>query len=273
MKQGFHKLYEFFDKLPLCYLLTSAIGWQRTGCFYCPTFPDSFPSSFVNAPPSLAPSCLLTFLSLLPSFLSSLNCIFSFYTATSLSLLPLPLLLTFIPFSPPSCSLHPSYHFWLVHLIIFHLLSTLETPRDYPSFPKSICFLHCSPSSPSSLQEHHLSTFIIHPQSLWKEKSESSSSDHFLLLHHLSFCLLLLFIFSTVDYLSSVSTSSSPPISPLYLSLHSEFLLANCSDVEAHRSSPLMLTLLHDSCWRNPTGTPKTGGAQEERQRQRKREG
>lgn len=88
------------------------------------------------------------------------------------------------------------------------------------------------------------------------------------LLHH--FPPFSVFSFVTPDRLSSVSTSLSPPVSLLYPSLHSEFLLANCSGVEAHRSSPLMLTLLHDSCWRNPTGTRRTGGARGgERLRQR----
>lgn len=150
----------FFDKLPLCFLLTSAIGWHRTGCFYCPTFPVSFPFSFVNALALLAPSCLLVFLSLLPSFLSSLNCMFSFYTAPSLALLPLPILLTFIPFSPPSCSLHPSYHFGSVRLIILHLLSTLETPWDYllsqiHLFPSLFTFFLIISTRASSVYFHH----------------------------------------------------------------------------------------------------------------------
>ena len=142
---------------------------------------------------------------------------------------------------PPPC------HSGSLHLITLHLLSTLEISLDRSSFPRSIYFL----------QSLYAFTFL--PITSARASSDSSTTSP-----------PFVFSLATPDRLSSASTSLSPPVSLLYPSLHSEFLLANCSGVEAHRSSPLMLTLLHDSCWRNPTGTRRTGGARGgERLRQR----
>ena len=127
--------------------------------------------------------------------------------------------------------------------------------------------------------------FPLHPEPLLKEKS----LNHLLISQSFSdvislFCttpppisplyLTLLFLFSKTLDLIFLSPLSQPlhHLPFLYLSLHSEFLLANCSCVEAHRSSPLMLKLLHDSCWRNPTGTQKReGGGKMETRRRRGR--
>jgi len=60
-----------------------------------------------------------------------------------------------------------------------------------------------------------------------------------------------------------MTSFSHYPLVPFFISLfvlHSDFLLANCSDVEAHRSSELVLTLLYDSCRRNPTGIQRGEG-------------
>lgn len=85
-----------------------------------------------------SPAVLLSLnpcLSLSPTF-PSLTCVISFFS----SLFSPPLLLTFRPFSPPSCSLHPSHYFGSIHLITLHLLSTLGSPTSSPSFP-SIVFI------------------------------------------------------------------------------------------------------------------------------------
>lgn len=183
MKPSFQELYEFFDKLPLCYLLASAkrVGTEQDASTVLLSLTPSLSPLLMHQHdvPLLALPHPLTFLSLLPSFLPSLTCILPFFTPTSLSLLPLPPPLTFTPFSPPSCSLHPSYHFGPVHPITLHLLSILEIPPDYPSFPRSICSLH---SLHVHLLPHHLyksivCLFLLHTLNLTERKS----------LKHLSF--------------------------------------------------------------------------------------
>lgn len=165
-----------------------------------------------------------------------------FFTSPSLRLLFSAPPLTFSPLSSPSCSLHPpprpSYHFGSVHLITLRLLSTLETPpAGLPSPARSI----------SSLRSFATSTNRL-------PKPRQNSSLHFLLL-----CSC------------HARPGSSPPLSqPLhcllflhcYIPLHSEFLTANCSGVEApiidHLPSypQCRLTVAGE----NSTGTPRMVG-------------
>lgn len=106
-----------FDKLLLRYLLTSA---------QCAGAEQVSPAVLLFLTPCL---------SLSPIF-PSLTCVISFFTPTSLP----PLLLTFSPFSSPSCSLHPFHYFGSIHLITLHLLSTLGSPTYSPPFPHLIHF-------------------------------------------------------------------------------------------------------------------------------------
>lgn len=106
-----------FDKLLLRYLLTSA---------QCAGAEQVSPAVLLSLTPCL---------SLSPIF-PSLTCVISFFTPTSLP----PLLLTFSPFSSPSCSLHPFHYFGSIHLITLHLLSTLGSPTYSPPFPHLIHF-------------------------------------------------------------------------------------------------------------------------------------
>lgn len=111
-----------FDKLLLHYLLTSAqcVGAEQVS-----------PAVLLSLTPCLS----------LSPISPSPTCVISFFTPTSLP----PLLLTFSPFSPPSCSLHPSHNFGSIHLITLHLLSTLGSLTYSASFPHlihiySLCF-------------------------------------------------------------------------------------------------------------------------------------
>lgn len=206
---------------------------------------------------------------LLHFFLLSLDPPFSFpHSHYPLSIQSLPPLSTLASSFAHGSSLCPSYRFGSLHLITLHLLSTLGIPPDDPSSPWSIYFLHSLHTltfSPPPLWEHHLSTFTIsplHPEPLLKKKSESS---HFWVLFRFHVAVLPPLHYPCVHVFCSFFTRLSSRHPCLYcISLHSEFLLLNCSGVEAHRSSSLVLTLLHDSCWRSPSGTQRKKGGRKD---------
>lgn len=162
-------------------------GWHRTGCFCCPTFPDSFPFSLVNAP--IPPSIFLP--------------------AHSHFLLPPPLALpiNLHPFIPSQLFLTSPVQFWI-------------SPPNYSSAPlypwnfRTIpLFLH--PFSISfTFTFFPITSTIVSSDCFynipvkWKVCVISSSSCLFLLLNHFSICLLLLFI--VFFFLRIISPLSQP---------------------------------------------------------------